>query len=302
MNRVGLIWNQKSHRNRGAGRPPLPDNVLDVAPEDSAHLFAALRHFASESVDLVVIDGGDGTVREVLTRLPEAYGGRIPQLAIVPNGKTNALAIDIGTPLGTTLAQLLAAAETGRPLKRRQCLEVVRPGQATPEHRGFLFGLGAFVRGTELAQRSHGLGLFDNPAIVATMLGATARTLLGGPDDPWRRGEPMSLSFVGEGEQPWFLLLASTLKRLPLGVKPFGTPREGLKVLAIKAPPRRFLRALPRLLRGQDAPWMIDAGYLRQDLSAFSVSIPGGFVLDGEIYDGGDLSVRQGPDLEFVVP
>lgn len=302
MNRVGLIWNQNSHRNQGAGRPVLPDNVLDVVPEDPAHLFAALRGFASEGVDLVVIDGGDGTVREVLTRLPEAYGGRIPRLAILPNGKTNALAIDIGTPLGTPLERLLASAETSKPPKRRQCLEVIRPGQTTPERRGFLFGLGAFVRGTELAQTNHGLGLFDNPAIVVTMIGAAARTLLGAPGDPWRRGEPMALSFAGEGARPWFLLLASTLKRLPLGVKPFGTPREGLKVLAIEAPPRRFIRALPNLLRGQDASWMTDAGYLRKDVSEFSISITSEFVLDGEIFEGGDLSVRQGPDLEFVVP
>ena len=76
-------------------------------PEDPAQLFPALRRFAAEGVDLVVIDGGDGTVREVITRLPEAYGGPMPRLAVVPNGKTNALAIDIGTPLGTTLEQLL---------------------------------------------------------------------------------------------------------------------------------------------------------------------------------------------------
>ena len=107
MNRVGLIWNQNSHRNQGAGRGPVPDNVLEVVPEDPAQLFPALRRFAAEGVDLVVIDGGDGTVREVITRLPEAYGGPMPRLAVVPNGKTNALAIDIGTPLGTTLEQLL---------------------------------------------------------------------------------------------------------------------------------------------------------------------------------------------------
>ena len=26
------------------------------------------------------------------------------------------------------------------------------------------------------------------------------------------------------------------------------------------------------------------------------------FVLDGEVFEGGELSVRQGPELEFVVP
>ena len=171
-----------------------------------------------------------------------------------------------------------------------------------PERRGFLFGLGAFVRGTELAQKNHGLGLFDNAAIGVTMIGAAARTLLGGPADPWRRGEAMTLPFAQSEERAWFLLLASTLKRLPLGLRPFGVPREGLKVLAIAAPPSRFARAIPLLLGGATAPWLQAAGYHRADLSDFEVEFSGNFVLDGEVYEGGGLQVRQGPELEFIVP
>lgn len=112
----------------------------------------------------------------------------------------------------------------------------------------------------------------------------------------------MDLSFDPGAERARFLLLASTLKRLPLGVKPFGAPREGLKVLTVEAPPRRFARALPILLRGGDAPWLAQAGYHRRDLTAFDVTGPGDFVLDGEIYPGGRLTVRQGRELEFVIP
>lgn len=300
MIRAGVIWNQKSHRNQGSGVEPLPGVVVAVAPEEPAELFATLRRFAAEGVDLVVVDGGDGTVREVLTRLPEAFDGRIPRLAVVPNGKTNALAIDIGAPLGTTLDQLLAAAEAGRPTKRRQCLEIVRPGQGLPERRGFLFGMGAFVRATELAQKHHSLGLFDNAAVAVTLATATVGALVGGPGDSWRRGERATLS-VGPADR-WFLAMASTLKRFPLGLKPFGEPREGLKLIAVDAPPRRLHLALPILLRGGDAPWLAASGYRRHDLTAFDLDWAGDFVLDGEIYPGGPLTVRQGPELEFVIP
>ena len=301
MIRAGVIWNQRSHRNKGAGQVSLPDDVLGIVPEQESELFAGLRRLAAEGVDLVVIDGGDGTVREVLTRLPEAYGGRFPRLAIVPNGKTNALALDLGIPLGATLEDILAAARSGQRLKPRHCIEVLRAGQTLPERRGFLFGLGAFVRATELAQKNHDRGFFDNAAIGVTLAGAVARTLFGGSDDPWRRGEAAALSFAGP-ERAWFLVLASTLKRFPLGLKPFGEPHEGLKVLSIEAPPRRLLRAVPAVIQGQAPPWLAASGYRRDDLTAFDLRFTGDFVLDGEVFEGGELSLRQGPELEFVIP
>jgi hypothetical protein len=302
VTRAGVIWNQRSHRNlRAGGRLALPDDVLDIVPEQESELFAGLRRMASENVDLVVIDGGDGTIREVLTRIPEAYGGRIPRLAIVPNGKTNALALDLGVPVGASLEDILAAARSGKPPKKRHCLEVLRPGQVLPERRGFLFGLGAFVRGTELAQKNHARGFFDNAAIGVTLAGAVGRTLFGGADDPWRQGEAVELSFAGPARQR-FLVLASTLKRFPLGLKPFGEPHEGLKVLSVDAPPSRVLRAVPAILRGRDPPWLAASGYRRDDLEAFDLNFPGDFVLDGEVFEGGEMSLRQGPELEFVIP
>lgn len=302
MIRAGLIWNGASHRNRGQGRAPLPPDVLDICPEEPSHLMAALRRFASEGVELVVIDGGDGTIREVLTRLPEAFDGRLPRLAVLPNGKTNALALDIETPLGTVLEEILASAEAGKPTKRRQCLEVVRAGQSEPERRGFLFGMGAFVRATKLAQKHHGRGLFDNAAVGVTLAGALARTILGGAGDRWRRGQPARFSLEGEATRAWFLVMASTLKRFPMGFKPYGEPREGLKVLSVEAPPKRLLRALPAIMRGDDPPWLGAKGYRRADVEAFELDFEGDFVLDGEPYAGGALTIRRGPQLEFVIP
>ncbi|WP_041373445.1 diacylglycerol/lipid kinase family protein [Phenylobacterium zucineum] len=302
MIRAGVIRNLKSHRNL-AGAPALaPPGVLEAVPERPDDLTEALAWFAKSGVDFVVIDGGDGTVRDVLTRATEAYGDRLPTFGVIPNGKTNALALDLGVPLGTPVRAMLAAARDPAKRKVRACLEVVRAGADEPELRGFLFGMGAFVRGTELAQRTHGLGFFDNAAIVMTIAGAAARTLAGGPQDPWRRGEPATLA-LGEAApetRDWFLVLAATLKRFPLGLQPFGPPHEGLKALAVEAPPRRLPMAVPTILRGAQPPWLERAGYRRRDVSSLSVSMEGGFTLDGEIYPGGDLTVRQGPDLEFV--
>jgi len=179
---------------------------------------------------------------------------------------------------------------------------VLRPGQAMPERRGFLFGLGAFVRGTELAQKNHARGFFDNAAIGITIVGAAAKTMMGAPNDPWREGEAAELSFATDVQHRWFLVLASTLKRFPLGLKPFGEPHEGLKVLSVRAPPKRLARAVPAILQGRDPPWLAEDGYRRDTLPAFDLNFPGDFVLDGEIFEGGELSLREGPELEFVIP
>jgi diacylglycerol kinase (ATP) len=300
MIRAGVIRNKASHRNRRGGQSALPDHVLAFVPESPDDLALGLREFAQRGVNLVVIDGGDGTIREVLTRLPEAFGDPLPRLAIVPSGKTNALALDIGTPLGTSLEALMAAGMAEGVTKTRTCLEVVREGHAHPESRGFLLGMAAFVRATELAQTHHGLGLFDNAAIAVTLAGATVQTVSG--FGGWRDGETAELSLAGGEPARWFLVMASTLKRLPLGLRPFGEPRIGLKVLTVAAPPRRLIRAVPRILTGGDAPWLRSAGYERHDVDAFSAVFEGDFVLDGEIFRGGRLTVREGPRLEFVTP
>ena len=104
MIRAGLIWNQHSHRNRGAGAPPpLPEDVIDIVPEQPSHLMAGLKRLAGDGVELVVIDGGDGTIREVLTRLPEAYDGKLP------NG-TSSVSDDIRIQLDVELLQAAAPA------------------------------------------------------------------------------------------------------------------------------------------------------------------------------------------------
>jgi hypothetical protein len=75
-----------------------------------------------------------------------------------------------------------------------------------------------------------------------SVLGALVGTVMGGKRDQWRAGVPLCLAIDGEETRTAdrFLVLATTLKRLPFGVKPFGPPREGMKFLEVDAPPRGF--------------------------------------------------------------
>ena len=99
-----------------------------------------------------------------------------------------------------------------------------------------------------------------------------------------------------------YLLLASTLSRMPAGIKPFGRPRAGLKLLRIDAPPRRIVTILPGQLPGAEGPHFEQLGYHRSQAPCIDLSLPGMFTLDGETFVGGNLSLRQGTPIRFAVP
>jgi hypothetical protein len=304
MIRAGVIHNPRSRHNRGGQPVRAPAGVHVEAPHGRAALDETLARFAAEGLDLLVVDGGDGTVREVLTRAPRHFTAGLPRLAVLPSGKTNARAFDLGAPRAWPLEAVLESARQGR-LTTRRPLEVTRIGEQCPLVRGFIFGAGAFVRATDLAQRTHRVGAFEEMAIGLTLAGAAVRTLFGGPGSGWRRGERMQLRFEDDPilTGPVFLLLASTLERLPMGVQPLGSPAAGpLRSLAVEAPPKRLLSALPRLLAGTDAPWLESAGYHQRAIDRLDVTLDTSFVLDGETFPGGALSLRMGEPLEFVTP
>ncbi|HVI32874.1 diacylglycerol/lipid kinase family protein [Phenylobacterium sp.] len=300
--RAGVIRNPKSHRNRrNMAWAAAPEGTLFAKPKTKEALAEALAGFAGEGVDTLVIDGGDGTVRDVLTRLPAAFGERRPRLAVVPSGKTNVLAEDLGVPADWTVeAALQRALEPGRPRASRPCVEVVRR-DGSERRRGFIFGTGAYVRATRLAQSAHRMGAFGTASVALTLAASVVQSMAGRSDRGWRAGEGMRLALGGGGptDGARFLVIASTLETLPLGLKPFGPVRPGLKALAIEAPPRRLVAALPPLWTGAQPAWLEDAGYVRRD-GDLEVDFQGEYVLDGEAYRAGALTVRQGPVMEFV--
>jgi hypothetical protein len=314
--RTGIICNPKSHRNRSsveATKPFLSGTVLAVTPRTQAELAEVLADFAHHGIELLVIDGGDGTIRDVMTAAARIWTGRAPRVAIVPSGKTNALALDLGIPDTWTLDQALTAARDGN-VKTRSPIEIVRKDTGTRLH-GFLFGAGAFVQATALAQRTHRAGAFNGVAVGLALCWAILQTLFGGANSAWRKGSRMGIRYQGgaaDGEhaprsntstdRARYLMLASTLKRMPVGIRPFGVPRAGLKTLVVDAPPRWLAAATPLIVAGSRAGWLDRAGYHRIDAPALDLSMESGFILDGEIYPGGDLIVREGKPIRFVVP
>ena len=307
--RVGVICNPRSHQNRRAEiahATPAPDVVLAV-PRTHGELAATLAEFAARGIELLVIDGGDGTIRDVLTAAAEAFGDALPQIAILPTGKTNALALDLAVPVGWTLDAALAAAQAGG-IRRRAPIVVSRPvadgGIATPPLHGFLLGAGGFVRATELAQRTHRAGAFNGIAVALATVWTLIKTIFGGPASAWRRGDRMRIVANGETliDGQAFFLFASTLEAMPAGLHPLGPPRPGLKALVAKAPPRWLPFIIGPILLGRMGGWIERFGCLHRDFAAADVDIAGGFILDGELYPSGVMRLAAGSPIAFVVP
>jgi hypothetical protein len=297
--RTGLVRNPLSRRNRKAGaRPHLAGGEVLLAEPDSIEgLTEALADFARREVGLVIVDGGDGTVREVLTALPHAYGDILPKLAVLSSGTTNLIAADVGAGRADagTVRTLDEAMRTGRVaslVQRRSTLQVSWPeGERAPVH-GMFLGAAAFTRATDISVRLVRQGRVDESAgIAATLMSALAQTVAadGAPVSGGRR----------------FVFLASTLEKLVLGLWPFWGEGGGVRYLDIAAPPKRLVSALPAVMRGRPRPWMEAAGYRSGSAARIDLELREPFVVDGEVFETGPSGrVRLTPGLmvDFVVP
>lgn len=315
LKRLAVISNPRSHRN--LRRPSLERDMLACAflagfaePATQTELLTALTSFKQQGVDIIAINGGDGTVRDVLTALHQIDPDWRPALTIIPGGKTNLIAYDVGSvPHGRAgLRQILDAANKGqldRHRVSRPVLDITRPDEAGPAICGMFFGAGAFSRGTELAQtEANALGLYHGLAVAWTIASMIIRVMRG------RAGEntPVILTADGgkiyEGEQ--FIMLATGLQRIIMGLNPFwGSQARAIRYTSIDAPPVRLFAALLPLLRGRPRPWMEAAGYRSGSANHLTLSLKSRFTVDGELFGPGasgliELSARR--TMDFVHP
>ncbi len=308
---VGIVRNPRSHRNKGQ-TPDLADcaNILVETPSNHAALRETLAEFAARGIDYLAVDGGDGTVRDVLTCGASIFGDDWPPLVVLPKGKTNALVVDLGLPNAWTLPEAMEAIGRGKTIVRRP-LAVTLP-DTRELVQGFILGTGAFMRGTQVGQQAHRWGIFNSFAVGLIIVWCLLQTMFARSTNIWRTSTPMRLrngndgtelarSRVGDPHER-FVMVASTLERFPLGIRPFGTVRPGLKLAVIDTPLRWMFALLPLILTGFDAAFLRRNGAHRMDVDVLDLELGDRFTLDGEYFPAGRYRLHQGPELRFVVP
>lgn len=314
--KVSILTNTANRYNRrhpGVGeaiRAALP-GALYRETRGIAEIEPALADIAGAGTELLVLNGGDGTVQKVVTALiGRADREPVPALALLPGGTTNMTARSINgraLPFARALEALSQRVPALRAGDNSALIErpaVVATPPDEPPVAGFFWGMGAILRGIEYCQKTvyeAGIGgeHASGVALVRTVIGIARR------QPPFAGGATVELAGCEpSGRFEASILLATTLEQLFLGIRPFwGEANGALRGVLVEEPARRLIRNLPALLRGRPNRHMTAAtGYHPINTETLAVTATGRFTLDGELYDltPGTLQLAPSKPLRFL--
>lgn len=301
MASVALLSNPRSTGNRSllprvreycAAHP----DIFHYEVEDVDQIEKAIHTMAMVGPRVVVINGGDGTVQAALTEIYSGghFGGSPPPVAVLPNGKTNLIALDLGAegdPI-KALQRVVDLVETGRledHVIERQLISLDSGGEERPV-------LGMFLGGAYLADvmlycrnRIYPLGLPNGLShFLAAVLGLFAIIFgVGGGRLP-PKPQPMTVSLIRQGEfkGKFSLLIVTTLEKLLLSIRTSEThgTNGNMKLLATDSNVGAMFRMLGGAWRGTLGQKQLDGVHFQQGDEIRIEGERSNVILDGEIF------------------
>jgi len=318
--RIALLSNPKSTGNL-AQLPRIraycadhPD-IFHYEVEHAHQVGEALKTIARVRPKVLVINGGDGTVQAALTEIYN--GGHFadcppPPVAVLPSGKTNLIALDLGAS-GDPIAALerliaIAQGDIAPYVVERELIALRGGGNADRPVIGMFLG-GAGLADTMLYCRNkiYPLGLPNGLAHVLTALALLAKLFLRVkasflPPDP----RPLDVSLLETGSMisgRFSLLAVTTLEKLLLSGE-LGGKRQGvLKLLAVEEQPMSLIRGFAASLAGKLGRSKVRGVHFEE---ANEITIEGessNLILDGETFlaeRGRPINLRPALPLSFV--
>ena len=295
--RVGVVSNPKSGGNQkglGAVRNILNrhPNTLHREAQTLADTVAVLEEFERNEIDLMVINGGDGTIQNVLTAMFFCKPfSRMPLLALLHAGTDSSIAKDAGIKGSRDhgLNKLMNWVDTREgtwEIARRPIMKVEISSYPQPMY-SMIFGAAIIYQAIEFChQNIYTRGLHGRLATGLTL----ARYMLGviRKDRKYRKAAPMSIYLDQRScmKDNFLLVLITTVERLLFGLRPFwGTENAPLHVTLIQGRSERLLRVLSSLACGQASSYRTpENGYFSYNASEVRLQVAGGFTLDGELH------------------
>lgn len=306
--RIAVLRNPFSSKNLTDKTYILPDciAVIDLTgPENLPELMIVLR---DKDIDLLIIDGGDGTVREIITHLSDTFKDEPPLIGILAHGNTNLIARNVGKishySILETLAQL-PSAELIPEGRKVPVLKIQFSKDERPTLRGFIMGWGAYAAATDIAKQE--IKVRGTRQVLRAFITILQRTLIGREAAALREGVRATVEVSDhdtiQGRR--FIGIATTLPgRLIAGLNPFWGKGVGpIRWLDVHSPARLLFFAAPLAAFGRPMKWMVKAGYISDQSATMTLSVEGGIVLDGELFETDSteiMSISASDTITFV--
>jgi diacylglycerol kinase (ATP) len=307
---IGIIHNPKAKGNirypeRGKRlKEILGLNGLFRETQNLREMEHAAREFHDKGINVVGINGGDGTMHHTLTALIRVYGEKNPPAFLHLRGGTmNTLANSFGVQKGEPeplLKILLDKVNRGDELHVTQ-RNIIRINDVY----GFIFGAGFAANFLELyydggdtgSQKAFkvifkgiGSGLMGTHYSKRLFANTRARVIAGGKEIPF---------------DAFTLILATTIRNLGVGAKP-GYMAEDKKgyfhFVGGNTGPLRVIRNLPRMFTGRKMkiPMLHDSLENRVVIKPLQDTL---YIIDGEVFSTSEeMVVKTGPLLDCLIP
>ena len=278
-----------------------PDVASEV-PSGGDDVASALGRLGSAGVDVLAVNGGDGTLQNVLTHLltDESLFERLPVVLPLRSGRTNMSALDIGSqrsPMKSLDAALRATRynKISSHLVPRAVLRV----DLGPEHGvqfGMFCGIGMIHRAInwthQLFPYGRSQGVFGSGIVTGSLV---LRHFFGRTEDGESAAilEPDTVDVCLDGDplaaKEFRLMIASTLDRLFLRMRPFwGEEKAPVRFTALEPSAMDKHRRIYRILRGRRPFVRGDSnreGYFSRNVDEAVLTMDCGLTIDGEIFD-----------------
>lgn len=316
--RIALLSNPKSTGNV-AQLPRVraycaehPD-IFHYEVERVEQIGEALKTIARVKPAMLVINGGDGTVQAALTELHNGghFGDAPPPVAVLPSGKTNLIALDLGSH-GDPIAAFerlveLAQGDLAPHLVARELIALRHgDGLSKPVIGMFLGGAGLADIMLYCRNRIYPLGLPNGLSHLLTAIAVVLRQVFRLrasflPPDP----RPLSISMHREGAITgrFALLAVTTLEKLLLSGEIGGRGGGALKFVAVEQRAGSVLSAFFASLAGKLGRTKLIGVHVEE---ADEISIEGDssqVILDGETFSaeiGRPILLSPAAPLSFV--